>query len=95
MQTGSHLWFCVSTRPWSMSVRASAVSPDIAHAMCSSISRIFSMLLGSCSGSNRTRERSENRPQGRNVDCQLILRQQRRTRSAILSVRGRGTHEQR
>lgn len=41
------LWFCVSTRPWSMRVRASAVSPDIAQPMCSSISRIFSMLLGS------------------------------------------------
>lgn len=38
---------CVSTRPWSMSVRASAVSPLMATPMCSSISATFSMLEGS------------------------------------------------
>ena len=41
-------WFCVSTRAWSMSVRASAVRPDMAQAMWESISSTFSMLEGSC-----------------------------------------------
>ena len=38
---------CVSTRPCSTRVRASAVRPLIAHPTCSSISIIFSTLLGS------------------------------------------------
>ncbi len=39
---------CASTRPWSIRVRASAVSPLIATPTCSSTSATFSMLLGSC-----------------------------------------------
>lgn len=39
---------CVSARAWSMSIFASAVNPDIAQPMCSSISIIFSIELGSC-----------------------------------------------
>ena len=36
-------WCCVSTRLFSTSVRASAMSPLIAQPTCRSISRIFSM----------------------------------------------------
>ena len=39
---------CVSARAWSINVLASAVRPLMAHPICSSISMIFSMLLGSC-----------------------------------------------
>jgi hypothetical protein len=40
---------CVSARAWSTSVFASAVNPDMAQPMWSSISMIFCTLLGSCS----------------------------------------------
>jgi hypothetical protein len=37
---------CVALRPWSTSVRASAVRPLMAQPMCSSISATFSLLFG-------------------------------------------------
>lgn len=45
----------VSALAWSINILASAVNPLIAQPMCSSISMIFSMLLGSCGPGRWTR----------------------------------------